>query len=316
MNSEIINRLSVITNEEKKILSGQTKIDRNIYMSGDRDIISGDKLLPKGKQIMIRPHTRFIHFPEHTHDYVEFVYMCQGSTKHIVNGTAITLQEGELLMLGQNARQEIYPAGKNDIAVNFIVRPDFFSGVLAFLGDEETPLRRFILSCITGESETGYLYFKVADVLPVQNLVENLLWILITQPSNKRGIYHLTMGLLFVELLECTDTLQFSYEDQSIIMKVLRYIEDNYRSGTLREIAGMVHYEYPTLSRLIKKKTGRSFTQLMQEKRLAQAAWFLLNTEERIDDIAYMVGYENMTHFHKLFTQCYGKSPKHYRDCT
>ena len=99
-------------------------------------------------------------------------------------------------------------------------------------------------------------------------------------------------------------------------MKVLRYIEDNYRSGTLREIAGMVHYEYPTLSRLIKKKTGRSFTQLMQEKRLAQAAWFLLNTEERIDDIAYMVGYENMTHFHKLFTQCYGKSPKHYRDCT
>ena len=197
MNSEIINRLSVITNEEKKILSGQTKIDRNIYMSGDRDIISGDKLLPKGKQIMIRPHTRFIHFPEHTHDYVEFVYMCQGSTKHIVNGTAITLQEGELLMLGQNARQEIYPAGKNDIAVNFIVRPDFFSGVLAFLGDEETPLRRFILSCITGESETGYLYFKVADVLPVQNLVENMLWILITQPSNKRGIYHLTMGLLF-----------------------------------------------------------------------------------------------------------------------
>ena len=316
MNSEIINRLSVITNEEKKILSGQTKIDRNIYMSGDRDIISGDKLLPKGKQIMIRPHTRFIHFPEHTHDYVEFVYMCQGSTKHIVNGTAITLQEGELLMLGQNARQEIYPAGKNDIAVNFIVRPDFFSGVLAFLGDEETPLRRFILSCITGESETGYLYFKVADVLPVQNLVENLLWILITQPSNKRGIYHLTMGLLFVELLECTDTLQFSYEDQSVIMKVLRYIEDNYREGTLMEIAGMVHYEYPTLSRLIKKKTGRSFTQLMQEKRLAQAAWFLLNTEERIDDIAYMVGYENMTHFHKLFTQCYGKSPKHYRDCT
>ena len=316
MNPQIINRLSVITSEEQQILSGQTMIDRNIYMSGDRDIISGDKLLPKGRQIMIRPHTRFIHFPEHTHDYVEFVYMCQGSTKHIVNGTTITLHQGELLMLGQNARQEIYPAGKNDIAVNFIVRPNFFSGVLAFLGDEETPLRRFILSCITGESETGYLYFKVADVLPVQNLVENLLWILITQPSNKRGIYHLTMGLLFVELLECTDTLQFSYEDQSVIMKVLRYVEDNYREGTLREIAGMVHYEYPTLSRLIKKKTGRSFTQLMQEKRLAQAAWFLLNTEERIDDIAYMVGYENMTHFHKLFTQCYGKSPKHYRDCT
>ncbi|MBQ7221785.1 MAG: helix-turn-helix domain-containing protein [Synergistaceae bacterium] len=316
MNARIINYLSSITDEEKRILSGQTKIDRNIYMSGDRDIISGDKLLPKGRHITIRPHTRFIHFPEHTHDYVEFVYMCQGSTRHIVNGTDITLKQGELLMLGQHARQEIYPAGERDIAVNFIAKPDFFSGVLSFLGDEETPLRRFILSCITGESETGYLYFKAADVLPVQNLVENMLWILITQPSNKRGIYHMTMGLLFVELLECTDKLEFSYEDQSVIMKVLRYIEDNYRTGTLKEIAELVHYEHSTLSRLIRKKTGRNFTELLQEKRLAQAAWFLLNTDERIDDIAYMVGYENMTHFHKLFAECYGKSPKHYRDCT
>ncbi len=291
-------------------------IDRNIYMSGDRDIISGDKLLPAGRQITIRPHTRFIHFPEHTHDYVEFVYMCQGTTKHIVNNTEITLKQGELLMLGQHAKQEIYPAGKNDIAVNFIAKPDFFRGVLSFLGDEETPLKRFILSCITGENETGYLYFKVADILPVQNLVENLLWLLITQPSNKRGIYHLTMGLLFVELLECTDTLEFSYEDQSVIMKVLRYVEDNYKNGTLKEIAAALHYERSTLSRLIKKKTGRSFTRLLQEKRLAQAAWFLLNTDERVDDIAFLVGYENMTHFHKLFTECYGKSPKHYRDCT
>lgn len=316
MNQQIIDNLSVITEEEKKILSGQAKIDRNIYMSGDTEIISGDKLLPKGKQIMIRPHTRFIHFPEHTHDYVEFVYMCQGSTKHIVNGTHITLKQGELLMLGQNARQEIYPAEKNDIAVNFIAKPDFFLGVLSFLGNEETPLRRFILSCISGENETGYLYFKVADNLPVQNIVENLLWTLITKPANKRGIYQLTMGLLFVELLECTDTLEFSYEDQSIIMKVLRYIEENYKSGSLNEIASILHYEHTALSRLIRKKTGKTFTQLMQEKKLSQAAWFLLNTDKRIDDIAHLIGYENMSHFHNLFSKCYGKSPKHYRDCT
>ena len=316
MDARIIHSLSVITPEEREILSGRKIIDRNIYMAGDRDIISGDKLLPHGKNIMIRPHTRFIHFPEHTHDYVEFVYMCRGSTTHIVNGTCITLKQGELLMMSQHAKQEIEPAGKNDIAVNFIVRPDFFHGVLSFLGNEETPLRRFILSCITGERGAGYLYFKVADVLPVQNLVENLLWLLITNPPNKRGIYQLTMGLLFVELLECTDTLEFSYESESVIMKVLRYIEDNYRSGTLNEIAGLLHYNHTTLSRLIRKKTGQSFTGLMQEKRLSQAAWFLLNTDERVDDIAELVGYGNMTHFHRLFTECYGKSPKHYRDCT
>lgn len=316
MDEKILRHLSVITDEEKEILSGRMKIDRDIYMAGDRDIISGDKLLPHGKNIMIRPHTRFIHFPEHTHDYVEFVYMCKGTTRHKVNGTPITLNPGELLMMSQNAKQEIEPAGKNDIAVNFIVKPDFFHGVLSFLGNEETPLRRFILSCITGERGAGYLYFKVADVLPVQNLVENLLWILITQPSNKRGIYQLTMGLLFVELLECTDKLQFSYESESVIMKVLRYIEDNYRTASLNEIADILHYNHTTLSRLVKQKTGQNFTGLLQEKRLSQAAWFLLNTDERVDDVAELVGYGNMTHFHKIFAEYYGKSPKHYRDCT
>ena len=314
MNENIIKYFTPITDEEKNILSGSTKIDRDIYMTGDRDIISGDKLLPQGKNIMIRPHTRFIHFPEHTHDYVEFVYMCQGTTCHIVNGTKIILSQGELLMLGQNAKQEIESAGKNDIAVNFIVKPDFFSGVLSFLGNEETPLRRFVLNCVTGNSETGYLYFKVADVLPVQNLVENLLWTLITKPSNKRGIYQLTMGLLFVELLECTERLEFSYEAQSILMKVLRYIEDNYKNGSLAEISKILGYERTSLSRLITKKMRKNFTELLQEKRLSQAAWFLLNTDKRVDEIANMVGYENMSYFHKLFQECYGKSPKKYRD--
>ena len=35
-------------------------------------------------------------FPEHTHDYVEMVCMCRGSTSHTVNGRSLTLREGEL----------------------------------------------------------------------------------------------------------------------------------------------------------------------------------------------------------------------------
>ncbi|MBQ6918972.1 MAG: hypothetical protein IJQ74_01460 [Synergistaceae bacterium] len=73
MNAKIIQHLSVITKEEQEILDGRKKIDRDIYMAGDRDIISGDKLLPHGKNIMIRPHTRFIHFPEHTLSIAVFI---------------------------------------------------------------------------------------------------------------------------------------------------------------------------------------------------------------------------------------------------
>ena len=136
IDSSILESLSRLTEEEHRILDGGDAIDRSLYMDGSRDVISGDKLMPPGKTITIRPHTRFVAFPEHTHDYVEMVYMCRGETVHRVNGTEIRLRVGELLMLGQNARQAIEPAGEGDVAVNFIVRPAFFSGTLPFLGED------------------------------------------------------------------------------------------------------------------------------------------------------------------------------------
>ena len=315
LNTKLLDQLSAVTEEEQKILSGESKIDRTLYMDGSRDVISGDKLLEPGKTITIRPHTRFVAFPEHSHDYVEIVYMCAGTTTHRVNGQKIVLRTGELLMLGQNARQSIEAAGEKDIAVNFIVRPAFFSGTLPFLGEEETPLRRFVINCLTGENEAGYLLFRVADVLPVQNLIENLLYTLMEDTPNKRGILQLTMNLLFAQLLNCTQKLRFETREQNTIVSVLRYVEEHYRDGSLGEIAARLHYELPSLSRLIRQKTGRNYTELVQEKRLSQAAWLLRNTEKKVDEIAHSVGYENLSYFHRLFAARFGQSPKKYRDC-
>ena len=315
LNDALLKKLSVITDEERDILTGETRIDRSLYMDGTRDVISGDKLLPYGRIIAIRPHTRFVAFPEHTHDYVEMVYMCSGETHHNVNGTEITLHEGELLMLGQHARQSIAPAGEGDVAVNFIVRPAFFSGTLPFLGEEETPLRSFVTSCLTGQSETGYLLFRVSGILPVQNLIENLLYTLTEEIPNRRGILQSTMGLLFAQLLNHTDTLQFETPEQDAVVTVLRYIEERYTDGSLGEVAERLHYELPYLSRLIRKTTGKNYTELLQEKRLSQAAWLLRNTDRKVDEISLSVGYENISYFHRLFSARFGQSPKKYRDC-
>ena len=315
MNPKIIERLSAVSAEETEILNGRSHIDRSIYMDGSRDVISGEKLLEKGKLISIRPHTRFIAFPEHTHDYVEMVYMCRGETRHTVNGSAITLRQGELLMLGQNAHQSIKAASERDIAVNFIVRPAFFSGTLPFLGEEETPLRRFVVNCLIGENEAGYLLFRVAELLPVQNLIENLLFTLLEDTPNKRGILQMTMGLLFAQLMNHTEALQFETQEQNAVISTLRYLEENYRGGSLTEIAGRLHYELPSLSRLIRQKTGRNYTELLQEKRLSQAAWLLRNTDKNVDEIANAVGYENLSYFHRLFAARFGLTPKKYRDC-
>ena len=263
----LLAKLSAISPEEQKLLEG-SGIQRGIYMQADSDVVDAKKLLDSGRLIDIRPHTRFAHFPAHSHNYVEVVYMCQGTTTHIANGKTIVLHSGELLFFGQGARQEILPAGKDDIAVNFIILPQFFDKVLEMLEVEETPLRKFIVDSLRGDN-ANCLYFQVADVLPIQNLMENLIWSLLGSPTpNRRSICQTTMGLLFMQLLNHTDRLVYQTTEEAAIVRVLRYIEENYRTGSLTEIAGELHYDLYWFSREIKKQTGHTYKELLQEKRL------------------------------------------------
>ena len=314
INEELLNILRVISPEEQLLLDGSTAIQRGIYMEADSDVIDAKKLLDSGRLITIRPHTRFAHFPEHSHNYVEVVYMCCGSTTHIANGKTIELQQGELLFFGQGARQEILPAGENDIAVNFIILPQFFDKALEMLDEEETPLRKFIVDSLRGNN-ANCLYFRVADVLPIQNLIENLIWTLLRGAApNRRSICQTTMGLLFIQLLNYTDRLVSDSSEEAAIVKILRCIEENYRSASLTEIADSLHYDLCWLSREIKRRTGKTFKELLQEKRLAQAAYYLTHTSLHVDEIGEAVGYSNLSYFHRIFQQRYGVTPKKYRD--
>ena len=314
MDAKLLQQLSQITEEEQAILNGSGEIDRSIYMNGIGSEVSASRLLSAGKLITLRPHTRFIDFPEHSHDYVEMVYMAAGRTVHRVNGQRIELRTGELLLLSQSAVQAIECAEADDIAVNFIVLPQFFTSTLTALGEEETPLRHFLVDCLCGGAGVGYLHFRIAEIPEVQNLLENLILILLGSSGMKRKLAQMTMSMLFLELMDHTDMLSYPEDEDAIAVQILRYIEREYAHGSLAEAARQLHYDEAWLSRQIKTQTGETFTALMQEKRLAQAAFLLRSTKRKVGEIALAVGYENTSFFHRLFQKAYGCSPKHYRD--
>lgn len=324
MTSELLDILRQITPEERRLLDGKKDIEKEIYSSVQilpEAVVQVDaaKLLEAGKLIQIRTHTRFVHFPMHTHNFVEVVYMCQGSTRHIVNGNEILLKEGELLFISQSARQEIFPAAETDVAVNFIILPEFFDYGLSMTETENNQLRSFAIDCLTGGKEdTGYLHFRVADVLPIQNLVENLVWTLVRKEPNKRSIQQATMGLLFLQLMNQIDKMETAREDgsQKLIMEVLSYIEEHYRDGALEALAGQLHYDMRWLSREIKRRTGHTYTELVQKKRLNQAAYLLATTAMKVIDIGLAVGYENMSYFHRIFQEQFKMTPRKYRLCS
>jgi YesN/AraC family two-component response regulator len=133
--------------------------------------------------------------------------------------------------------------------------------------------------------------------------------------QNNRSINQITMGLLFLQLMNYTDkvTTGGDHFEQQLMFIVLRFIEEHYKDGELSDLAESLHYDLYWISRTIKKLTGRTYTELVQAKRLSQAAYLLNNTKIPVSDIGYAVGYNNLSYFYRIFKGRHGASPKQYR---
>lgn len=320
MREELLCHLRQITAEEKALLQGHSDIQKEIYTSGQEFVVDNAKLLERGHLIEIRPHTRFAHFPKHRHNYAELVYVCCGSATHIINDTdKIILQEGDLLFLNQSATHEILPASQDDIAVNFIILPEFFDRILSMM-ERENVLRSFLISTLSShDSQITYLHFQAKGILPIQNLIENMLWNLIDKKPGTNTINQITMGLIFMNLSVFAESMaqsQTGNYEQDLIFRILKYIEAHYKSGTLTDISAEVKLPPYYISRLLKKYTGQTFKELLQQQKLQQAVYLLSQTTLSVNDIIDAVGYNNSSYFYRIFREKYRCSPKEYRMLT
>lgn len=311
--SELLSLLEPVTEEELLLLNGQATVNHDLYMGADPQIITSGKLIGGNRQIALRPHTRFVDFPLHAHDYIEMVYVCSGQLRQTVNHRELLMKPGELLILGRGAWHEIRKASAQDIAVNFLIEPSFFSGMMDYSDIADSQLKTFLMNCLCGNEGSSFLYFRCADNFPVQNLIENMIWMHFHKKQSRTPAYQRTMGLIMFSLLDASDLSSSVSGANPTMMKVLNYIESRYVTASLKEAAETVNYEVTGLSKLIRQQTGRTFTELLQDKRLTSAAWLLRETDATIADIAASVGYANFSFFHRLFLKRYGMTPRKYR---
>jgi len=316
---EIIDYLSKISEEEQDILDrGDHTIRRELHFKdNDNMVIKYADLLKKGRLIDINVNTRFAYFPLHKHDYIEMTYVVSGEINHIMNMKEKLVQKkGDLLFLNKRASHELLPAGKDDIAVNFLILPDFFQTPLAMF-EQENLLRNFIVDCISGENNYGdYILIHTDGIIQVENLLENMIYSIIDKNHSNNFIIQSSMGLLFSTLSLYSNLIGNKSKDNketNQLITALKYIEDNYKNGTLSEISDKIGCPTYYISRLLKKHTGNNFKDLLQKRKLRQAAHLLESSTIVTDEIIAKIGYENSSYFYRCFKKEYGMSPKEYR---
>lgn len=316
MNQELIALLSQVTEEEQHILEGHKNIEKERYSSGKGFIIDRNKMLRRGETIALRTHTRFVDFPSHRHNYIEVMYVCQGSIIHCIDGEEVVLQQGELLFLNQYASHSIKAAGSGDIGVNLFILPEFFDSAFGML-ERDSILMDFMIGFLRQSGGTGrYLLFRVAEVQEVQNLVENLVLSLAYKRRDETQINQMLLGALFLYLQKYTGLVHENTPvryNNSLVLAALRYIDEQYRTATLTELAEQLNQPLPLMSRLIKAETGQTFKELLQQRRLQAAETLLCGTDLPVSDIVTAIGYENNSYFYRCFREKKRMSPREYR---
>lgn len=260
----------------------------------------------------------------HRHEYFQIQLNLAGSTSHHVGATARPLEPGSLSFVPPYRVHRVpHPPGSRFFVINFnqrLLRPELDVDPLDL---EDVPLDR-------APELAPFLFQEFLDFRldgPDLQFAEQTCRRLAEENANRRfcSIEMIRAHLLLLigtvcrryerELLELAATQAQRRSRRDALSRVSRHVRDNLAQRiTLADAAAAADLSPNYLAHLLKKETGKTFTDLVTERRMEKAQELLAHTTLRIAEVAEAVGFEDEAYFARRFRQCFKIAPRDYRN--
>jgi YesN/AraC family two-component response regulator len=106
---------------------------------------------------------------------------------------------------------------------------------------------------------------------------------------------------------------QSTFSSNETLIDILSHIDEHYADCSLQQLSQIFHFSSKYLGNLIKKKTGYTFQQLLENARMNKICYYLEHSELPVREIAQNCGYSNLTFFFRRFDERYHLTPAMYR---
>lgn len=267
-----------------------------------------------GSSILVKKHVEFLGTYKafwHFHPEMELVYVDKGQGKRHIGNHLSYFNNSQLLLIGANLPHNGFTDRLTTNGSETLIQfKEDFLGVNFFDIPEMKRIKEMF-----ERSKKGILFGSETkeNVGPkIQELPE------------KQGFEKIVSFLEILHALSNTEdykvlnadgyAFETEQQDSTKIDAIYKHINQNFTHHiTLDEIADVANMTVPAFCRYFKKVTGKTFTKLVNEYRVVHATKLLSESQMSVTDIAFECGFNNFSHFNKLFKEITGKSASKYR---
>ncbi len=298
--------ISSVIGAQGRIRNGYQIVNKNIH----REITP---LAQEDSFMVFERHKNNFDFPIHFHPEYEINFILNAeNARRVVGDSMDEIENIELVMVGPNL--------EHGWETHKCVSQDITEVTIQFHGDlfDQKMLSRTIFKSIRElflRSNHGILFSK-KTALELKPLIMSL--------SKIDGIdYFLSLISLLQDLANARNQKLLStyssrnnskFENSEQIKKVYEFIQANFgRKISLAEISDLVHMSPVSFNRFIKKRTGKTFIEYINDTRISYASRWLIETDLSIGEIGFKCGFNNIANFNRVFKKVKKTTPSEFR---
>lgn len=260
---------------------------------------------------------KFIHsFPLHWHDEMEFIFVESGQGIVTVQSASYNVARGDIVVIPM---QTVHAIERKD---NCSMRYYNILFSLSVLDGADDVCRKKYFEPLY-RNEISPMIF-VPSNCELNKLLTPHMTTLIQSRHNTNGSELIIKSALFAALHHIiafsrplSDGTSVDTSNYDKLKKVLLYVRRHYDERiSVKTAADICGYSCSHFMKIFKSMTGQRFTEYLIDFRLNVAANALSLTDDRIIDIAFECGFENLSYFSRAFLGKFGVTPSEYRKTT
>lgn len=273
----------------------------------------------EGHDIALYKHFRYLPLLYHSHTFFEINCVVHGNCSYYTKNSCLRLATEDIVIVPPNTEHAIAVFNDDCIVLNLLLRASTFDTAFLSLLSDKDILANFFARTLYGKANTAYILFHCQCNPSAQTLIAY-----IYEEFNKNARYQnrmlnslvITFFIVLLRIHEkdaiVPNPVETKNDDENIIL-ILNYIQMQYASLSLSQLSDFFNYSERQMSRIIKDYTGFTFTELIRDLKVNKAAQMLKNPDISIQEIIETVGYNDVSHFYRVFKKVFQCTPVDYR---